>query len=90
MRHVLSAVLAAGALAAVIGIDASGNPMYAWGYQRGGYHARHYAPRYYGTYRYYGYPPYYYYGGYGSYGRYRHFYRHHYRSHHRWHRHWRW
>jgi hypothetical protein len=88
MRKLLNTVLAVCALAVIIGTDAVGNPVSAWGYRYGGYHTRSYYPDYYGrhSYRYYGAPSYYY-----SYGYYPQYYRHSYGSrHHWWHRHRHW
>jgi hypothetical protein len=87
MRRFLSTAVAVCALAAIIGFDASGNPVRAWGYYYGGHYSRHYyAPRYHVQRRYYA-PSYYYdYNYYGG----RH-YRHYYGSHHRrWQQYWHW
>ena len=89
MRN-LTATLAVFVLAAIIGVDASGNPIYASGYYYG-YHGRHYYPRQSYSYswsypQYYGYRSYHY-----DYGYYPRRERHHYRSHYyRRHHDWRW
>jgi hypothetical protein len=86
MRHLLNTALGVCALAVIIGTDAAGNPVLAWGhhYGYGSYHARSYYPRSY-SYRYYYGPSYYY--DYGYYPRQPRYHRSH---HHRWHRHWQW